>query len=1526
MCVAFDGIRVYYLSSSEAPEPTPLAPVVTIPSAAIMGSDGVYKTLGDFDVTPTISANETSEGARVVYSIDNGNFESLPADGIIPINSTCILKLKTVTTNNGESGVLSYSFNKLDIANVETPGELADLTPGKTVRLNFPLQVLATGVYDFSDADKKVYHIYARDLQNNPVHIVSRLSRAIDTRYADDLSALIPGDAFKAYNGTLQNHIANQTFIPEGGAVGTLEFENGHPIVVLKDEAQSIDNLDFCYAGAAKSYKDVGADEGFVRFTYTSNPRNVISGSDFGRIVSLNVTYKGDGKFYVDGSAEPLDVRSTDNASGKIGFIKSYPSGNYTSYGFNPTNDTKYTMSGLINFDADNDAYYIMPRGLVEYAGVINVKMNEESDYSRFAENNDGKSADLYTDGESFTLDISGATNPNGFYFVKKRGNGKGTVDVSPVGTPPINTTANTNKAYSPEITLTDLPESGTPVQLDVFYTIGSSSTTSSADYLAFAADHYYIDVYDAVSGAIDYASIADLLQTVKANPLGLNRTYARIGGDNIALAVLINNKESADSPERNSMVIKDIATLLAGDDDHELAALPLIFDKRVGDYEVKYQPDATARFTQRTPAPGDHIRELVFKVISDGHGNVIGDMTTTANYYKSNAADFEPTNPNYREGLKAGDPLFKKYLDKITHMEDLQKAEEALLTAEQLDRLVTVEGVKIAAVEGAAAQPEAQTYGGIAALADEPAQKTYVAKMAKDVRLEWSIFPSTDEKTVDHTIIDNIGEDATYTLTGLVRADADGGHFIEVLDLDPVFGKKLAVCDHEHHATYYDQDIDDVKLSPEQIGTVVELTGMKLAGTEADGYTTVTRQPVKLNFSSLASKTDGWNNQAKEAVDGNLPVKLMGTLTGAEDGSAYTLNVLTYDNLVFEEVDGDLALTFDGVTFDPERTEFYSVGKLGYEAPKGTHVYYTMVDPVEATKDLPDDATDEDKAAAITAALESRAETQLDNAEGVLADRTVWVRLTACAPGEAPIKAKVYELKKSSADVNKIAEVVAAQPEEGNGVYHVRSPWLVTAKGADRVIVTDGAIHAALETAAQSPALPEAGSHLADFAVAKGSTAMHPDYTYSFDLAGNDLQRVVIEAPAEPVKAPAVENVAAVSADAHKGHLLGFTDVKLSGNKTVGFSVTGVVTSGDATAGLKLNNVLGISLDQMLDDNAEAKYRLTGYLMPAADGGLELWPDGVIRRTKIATVPVITLSADKSLQPAKATISCADESLTIEYSIDGGKTWIQYAGEISLTKSTELKARATKEYLDNSDEATATFTLLYTSAAPAASFEESDGLTKVTLGSSAEGAAAGSYRIYYTTDGSEPTEESTLYAGKPIEVTGPGVVIKAILIENAAEAVASAVKEWPVAFTPALSGDVTITVKEEAGKTVITISGPGTISYTLDGGKTYVEYKEPIVITNDSQTELQGTIRAFAQEDGKRPGAVKEESYRVSGIGSLSADDAAGVSVDGNTIVAPEGSMVFDITGRRVGQTGLRRGIYIVRLPDGKAVKVSVR
>lgn len=1492
MCVAFDGIRVSYVSKDAAAIP-PMAPVVTIPDDAKPAGDHRYKTLGDFDVTVRKNAKDSYTDVVFKYRFGDNEFVDVPADGKISITGDCVLDVKAVSAEHGESGIVSYSFDKLEnIVNVDKASELEGLEAGTLVRLNCPLQMLADGSFQTKADD---YYIFTHDTEYRSVPLVVRGEKTK------------PSNAFQPA-GSFSTAIDAQNFIPKGGVIGTLEFENGRPVIVLKDQ-KGIDNYSLCYAGSAVLHNNsTNVGKNYVRFTYTHNRRTEISPEDFGSIINIDATYSSStGKFKVkkagaDGQGNEtidLDVRQLSN-NFVITTTNSYSTAN------NPTTDGEYTLCGLVGYDYNTKSYFLLPRFIGKALPELTIEPVDDSNATptKFVKPDGTTPGKLYLEmtGKQFGLKLGGKNNSNQYYcvevdktsgagFYKQATSDEATIDVTNVTIP-----------------------ADEPLKFLVYLNGEAPSAINPETKMLYSARMYHLEVYNAVEGADVYTSIAQLLKDAKDRPEAMN-AYVRLTCPNMAIAVVRDNRSSNES-DWNCMVVKDITSLINGEENADIPSLPLIFKNGIGMFSSSYfQYSNTTDKYYKNPRPGEYVKEMTFRVRIDENGNLTGDLTDFDQRYKSYAASAE-TQFGYNPELRPGEPWFKKYVGSITLMEDIIKADEAVFTADHLDKLVTIAGVKIAAQE-----PVVRS-GGIDALADEPAQKTYVAKMAKDVRLEWSIFPSTDEKTVDHTIIDNIGADATYTLTGLVRADADGGHFIEVLDLDPVFGKKLAVCGHEHHATYYDQDIDDVKLSPEQIGTVVELTGMNLAGTDADGFTTVTRQPVKLNFDNIASKTTGWNNQAKAAVEGNLPVKLMGTLTGAEDGSAYTLNVLTYDNLSSEAVDGNLALTFDGVTFDPEHMEFYSVGKLGYEAPDGVHVYYTMVDPAEMEFD--ESATDEQKAAKIAEKLAALPETLLDNAKGVVADRTVWVRLTTCTPGEAPIKAQVYEVTKRSTDVNTIAEVVKAQSADGKGVYHVRSPWLVTDKGTDRVIVTDGLIHAALHVSGQNASLPEVGSHLQEFAVAKGAAGMHPDYTYAFDLSGNDLRRVTVDAPATPVKAPEVENVASVSADSH-GHLVGFTDVKLAGNKTAGFALKDAFAAdGGAATDLTVNNSLGISLDQMLDDDTEALYRIVGYAMPSAAGGMELWPAEVIRRTKIATVPVITLSAEKSLEPATVTISCADESVTIEYSTDGGQNWIEYTGAFSQSESAVIKARASKAYLDSSDEAAAAFTRLYISPAPLAWFEESDGMTKVTLGSSAAGAALGSYSIYYTLDGSIPTRESALYTA-PIEVTSAGTVIKAILIDNDPEAVESAVKEWPVAFTPALSGDVTFEISQEAGKTVITISGPGTISYSFDG-VTYVEYTDPIVITNDGQTDLQGTIHAFAQEDGKRPGAVKEESYRVSGIGSLSADGAAGVSVDGSTIVAPEGSMVFDITGRRVGLTGLRRGIYIVRLPDGKAVKVSVR
>ena len=122
-------------------------------------------------------------------------------------------------------------------------------------------------------------------------------------------------------------------------------------------------------------------------------------------------------------------------------------------------------------------------------------------------------------------------------------------------------------------------------------------------------------------------------------------------------------------------------------------------------------------------------------------------------------------------------------------------------------------------------------------------------------------------------------------------------------------------------------------------------------------------------------------------------------------------------------------------------------------------------------------------------------------------------------------------------------------------------------------------------------------------------------------------------------------------------------------------------------------------------------------------------------------------------------------------------------------------------------------------------------------------------------------------------------------------EAKASVVREY-------LSGDVTITVDEQEALTVITITGPAgaAIYYSLDGTAEKL-YNGPLTLTNDTQAVINGQIKAYALESGKRPGAESVRDYQikfkpeVTGIDGVGADQEAGsVRVEGNSIIVPEG------------------------------------
>ena len=130
-----------------------------------------------------------------------------------------------------------------------------------------------------------------------------------------------------------------------------------------------------------------------------------------------------------------------------------------------------------------------------------------------------------------------------------------------------------------------------------------------------------------------------------------------------------------------------------------------------------------------------------------------------------------------------------------------------------------------------------------------------------------------------------------------------------------------------------------------------------------------------------------------------------------------------------------------------------------------------------------------------------------------------------------------------------------------------------------------------------------------------------------------------------------------------------------------------------------------------------------------------------------------------------EVTISCATEGAKIYYTTDGTEptaSGTEYTAAISVTPPMTLKAIAVKDGMNNSDVASASYTIKGTVASPAFSLASGavNGGTEVTITCATEGA-----KIYYTTDGSNPTASSTEYTAA-ISVTA-AVTLKAIAVKD---------------------------------------------------------------------------------------------------------------------------------------------------------------
>ena len=129
----------------------------------------------------------------------------------------------------------------------------------------------------------------------------------------------------------------------------------------------------------------------------------------------------------------------------------------------------------------------------------------------------------------------------------------------------------------------------------------------------------------------------------------------------------------------------------------------------------------------------------------------------------------------------------------------------------------------------------------------------------------------------------------------------------------------------------------------------------------------------------------------------------------------------------------------------------------------------------------------------------------------------------------------------------------------------------------------------------------------------------------------------------------------------------------------------------------------------------------------------------------------------------SQVTLACETEGAQIYYTLDGSdpsdeSTLYENAIEISLTEAVTIKAKAYAEGKTPSDVLTAAYTIQSTqTATPTASPAAGEVASGTTVALSCETENA---RIYYTTDGSNPTQSATLYENA-ITVT-EAVTIKA--------------------------------------------------------------------------------------------------------------------------------------------------------------------
>jgi hypothetical protein len=301
------------------------------------------------------------------------------------------------------------------------------------------------------------------------------------------------------------------------------------------------------------------------------------------------------------------------------------------------------------------------------------------------------------------------------------------------------------------------------------------------------------------------------------------------------------------------------------------------------------------------------------------------------------------------------------------------------------------------------------------------------------------------------------------------------------------------------------------------------------------------------------------------------------------------------------------------------------------------------------------------------------------------------------------------------------------------------------------------------------------------------------------------------------------------------------------------------------------------------------------------------------------ADAPTFSPTAGSYPGTQSVTLSSSSPGAVIYYTVDGSLPTTsskQYTSPISVTAGETIKAIAVTGGTSNSTVSSATY-LIGTTATPVFTPPAgSYGATQfVAITSTTPGSA-----IYYTTDGSLPTTNSTKYGG--LISVASGETIQAVAMDSgmANSAISSAAYVIGTAglpvFSPAggtFTGTQTVT---------ITSSTPtAAIYYTTDGTPpttSSFKYSGPIsVAAND-------TLRAFAVLAGMSNSAVSKAGYSITAVAptfSVAAGTYASTQSVALSTPTPGATIYYTTDGSAPTATTGTKYIGVITVSSGETI-----